>query len=464
MDFHGYFSKAILLLCLIVQGFHPDITYAGKKTKNAGDWHKYGPGFDPACRICQQHAWDYQQKKKKKKKNKVMYTVSQFFSPGSQYTNPAPRPHQHIYNNGGYQGYPGGNGYGQSYPGSAYGGQYSNSGNLHQNGYLHNGVPGSGKFGSGSKKDKKNKKYSRKKKNHPYYQTYGIHDQYRSPAEVMNAVARLGVEFNLIVALDSSIASDSTAYGQNLHLSEFRHALKVFSSTLSLYDQDQIIPSYLFGQPMVQSGNVLDMTNGMEFNPWGAPSQRTQGLVGSADLNAAFDHFTQQNQMRPRTPTFISGSDIQGVLEQALNVVRETGQYHILVLFSGQDIDEKSFRRAHEALSLASRYPLSVIAVGVGQGPFYRFHSLDDDVAVRGIERIFDNFQFVSYQQVAWEAQYQNLPVEAVFMRESLSEIPAQFQLIKDAQQRGQIFRFNARPGFWNRQFGGAPRPYYGHP
>ena len=461
------FTKLLLLFCLVIQVSESNIALAGKKSKNTNDWRKYGPGFDPACMICQQHAWDYEQKKKKKKKNKVMYTVSQFFSPGSQYTYQAPAPHQHVYGRGGYHGTYYGNGNAYSQPGSYYGNQAYPSGQYHQPGYYpgyNPGLTGSGSYPKKSKKDKKNKKYGKKKKNHSYYTTYAIHDQYRSPGDVMNAVVRSGVEFNLIVALDSSVLSSSGHFGQNPVLNEFKHALSVFSSTIGLYDRDQIIPSYIYGQPMVRSGNVLDMTNGMEFNPWGATSQRTQGLVGATDLNAAFDHFTVSSQSRGASPAFHSGSDIHGVLEQALNVVRETGQYHILIIFSAHDIDDRSFRKAHEALALASRYPLSVITVGVGQGPFYRFHSLDDDVSVQGFERVFDNFQFVSYQQVSWEAQSRQMPVEAVFMRESLSEIPAQYHMIRDGQQRGAIFRFNSRPGFWKRQFGGAPRPYYAAP
>ena len=100
-----------------------------------------------------------------------------------------------------------------------------------------------------------------------------------------------------------------------------------------------------------------------------------------------------------------------------------TLQYHILLIIAdGQvTVPDETIR----AIVEASEWPLSIIMVGVGDGPWEGMKEYDDGLSARK----FDNFQFVNYTDIM--ANMDNEDPDAAFALHALMEIPDQFKEIK---------------------------------
>ena len=103
--------------------------------------------------------------------------------------------------------------------------------------------------------------------------------------------------------------------------------------------------------------------------------------------------------------------------------MKKTHQYHILIIIAdGQVSSEKP---TSDAIVRASNYPLSIVMVGVGDGPWDTMEDYDDGLPARR----FDNFQFVNFNEVMSKPRVENYDVE--FAVAALQEIPDQFYAIK---------------------------------
>ncbi|XP_002127754.2 uncharacterized protein LOC100186321 [Ciona intestinalis] len=112
------------------------------------------------------------------------------------------------------------------------------------------------------------------------------------------------------------------------------------------------------------------------------------------------------------------------VVHKAIEIVEQTNQYNILVIIAdGQFVDEGPTARA---IVEASYYPLSIIVVGVGDGPWETMHQFDDWLP----ERNFDNFQFVEYGKIISNTYDKSKNPETMLALHMLMEIPDQYKII----------------------------------
>ncbi|RVW20053.1 E3 ubiquitin-protein ligase RGLG3 [Vitis vinifera] len=122
------------------------------------------------------------------------------------------------------------------------------------------------------------------------------------------------------------------------------------------------------------------------------------------------------------------------IIDAAIDIVEGTnGQYHVLVIIAdGQvsgSLDGSSGRFSPQeqatvnSIVAASRYPLSIILVGVGDGPWDAMKLFDDNIP----QRSFDNFQFVNFSKIMSE-NMEASKKETAFALSALMEIPFQYR------------------------------------
>jgi len=117
------------------------------------------------------------------------------------------------------------------------------------------------------------------------------------------------------------------------------------------------------------------------------------------------------------------------LIREAIKIIQQAKSYHILVIIAdGQITPDSEYCQAttetSNAIVDASSYPLSIIVVGVGDGPWEQMEIYDDELP----ERKFDNFQFVDFfKEVQGDAQF----ADANFALAALQEVPEQYYYIK---------------------------------
>jgi len=129
-------------------------------------------------------------------------------------------------------------------------------------------------------------------------------------------------------------------------------------------------------------------------------------------------------------------SNLAPIINKAVDIVRQTRKYHILVIITDGQITEES--STVDAIVNASNIPLSIVAVGVGDGPWNTLQKFDASLS----RRRFDNFRFVDYHRVTTKTKNPDL----AFALQALMEIPDQYKRIKELgylDSRGMVVNDN---------------------
>ena len=240
---------------------------------------------------------------------------------------------------------------------------------------------------------------------------YGfIPDQLSNLAEVQEALTRCGMPAcELLLGIDygerNCTSGQRTFRGENLHRiipgrpdpNPYQYALFLIAKTMQVFDSDGRVPCYA-------------MLGDFRLHPMG----ETEVL---GDLLSLYN---------ARTPSlFPSGHPSwKLLLDQAIEHVIETRRYHLLLVLTTGAVDQGG-DELRDALAVASRFPLSVVAIGVGDGPFDELRAIDDE---RIPGRLFDNFQFFNLHEILAEAKF----LDVAFALATLMEVPFQYSAIKE--------------------------------
>jgi len=239
-----------------------------------------------------------------------------------------------------------------------------------------------------------------------------IGDNYKTFDELQLGLRQAGLESsNLIIGVDftkSNLWTGQKTFGGNsLHaimpncLNPYQTVINILGKTLASFDDDNQIPVFGFG----------DITT---------CDKRVFPFIPDRPCNGFEEVLECYNVIAPKVE--LSGpTSFAPIIREAIRIVQKQKSYHILIIIADGQVT--NVKETVEAIIECSKYPISIILVGVGDGPWENMREFDDALP----ERQFDNFQFVNFHEIM--VKYDG--DELIFAREALMEIPDQYKAIK---------------------------------
>ncbi|KAL9255539.1 E3 ubiquitin-protein ligase RGLG2-like protein [Drosera capensis] len=252
-----------------------------------------------------------------------------------------------------------------------------------------------------------------------------IYDEYTSLDQVTAALARNGLESsNLIIGIDFTKSNEWTgarSYNRkSLHhigdgLNPYEQAISIIGKTLATFDEDNLIPCYGFGDASTHDQDVFSFY----------PDERY--CNGFEEVLARYREIVPH--VRLAGPTSFAP-----VIEMAMTIVEQSGgQYHVLLIIADGQVTRSvdteggqlspQERKTVDAIVRARKYPLSIVLVGVGDGPWDTMKEFDDNIP----DQNFDNFQFVNFTDIMSKSISASRR-ETEFALAALMEIPTQYK------------------------------------
>jgi len=240
-----------------------------------------------------------------------------------------------------------------------------------------------------------------------------IEDHFNSLEEISNAIKQAGLETSqLIFGIDFTISNlengTKTFNGRSLHYRDdsiknpYQKVIEILGKTLECFDMDGRIPAFGFGDSKTKDRKVF-------------PFSDDGYCQGFKDVLVKYNEALKDIKLSGPT-------NFAPLIKEAIKIVKTTKQYHILVIVADGQVTNE--RQTREAIVEASKYPISIIMVGVGDGPWDTMNEFDDSLP----KRQFDNFQFVNYHEVTEGCENP----DETFALHTLMEIPDQYKAIKE--------------------------------
>ncbi|CAK9179672.1 unnamed protein product [Ilex paraguariensis] len=240
---------------------------------------------------------------------------------------------------------------------------------------------------------------------------------------------------NLILGIDFTKSNEWTGKysfnNRSLHAigdepNPYEKAISIIGKTIAPFDEDNLIPCFGFGDATTHDQEVFS------FHSDHSPCH------GFEEVKACYNKLVPN--LRLSGPTSYAP-----VVDAAIDIVEKSGgQYHVLVIIAdGQvtrsvDTSDRELSPQEEktinAIVNASFSPLSIVLVGVGDGPWEDMKKFDDKIPARD----FDNFQFVNFTAIMSKETTPS-EKEAAFALAALMEIPIQYKATTELGLLGRV-------------------------
>ncbi|MFS8030201.1 putative copine [Helianthus anomalus] len=200
---------------------------------------------------------------------------------------------------------------------------------------------------------------------------------------VTEALARAGLESsNLILGIDFTKNNEWTAF-----------------------DEDNLIPCYGFGDASIPDQDVFSFYPEERcYNGFEEVLSRYRELLPHIKLAGVISFLTLSSFMLTMRECLfivtIGPTSFAPVIEKAMTIVEESGgQYHVLVIIADVQVTRSvdtergqlspQEQKTVDAIVEAIKLTLSIVLVGVGDGPWDTMKEFDDNIPSQS----FDNFQ-----------------------------------------------------------------------
>jgi len=239
-----------------------------------------------------------------------------------------------------------------------------------------------------------------------------ILDKYESVEQVQEALREAGLEScNLIVGVDYTKSNETSGrvsfQGKCLHAlsakseNPYQQVISILGRTLEVFDEDKKIPVYGFGDVTTKGVRVF-------------PFFPDRPCLGFEEVLSRYNEVTPHIQLSGPT-------NFAPLIYEAINIVKTAKDFHLLVIVADGLVTSE--KETVAAIVEASKYPLAILMIGVGDGPFDLMKDFDDNLP----ERKFDNFQFVNFNAVMKITPHP----DTAFALHALMEVPDQYKLVK---------------------------------
>ncbi|QCD96149.1 Copine [Vigna unguiculata] len=263
-----------------------------------------------------------------------------------------------------------------------------------------------------------------------------IRDNFSTLEQVTTALRKEGLESsNLILGIDFTKSNEWTGRisfnKRSLHAigttpNPYEKAISIIGKTLAPFDDDNLIPCFGFGDATTHDQEVFS------FHTDHSPCH------GFEEVLACYQKIVPNLKLSGPT-------SYAPVIEAAIDIVEKSrGQFHVLVIVADGQVtrsvntgdgelspqEEKTIK----AIVDASAYPLAIILVGVGDGPWEDMRKFDDRIPARD----YDNFQFVNFTEIM-SRNISPSEKEAAFALAALMEIPFQYKATMEFGILGRV-------------------------
>ncbi|KAL5746659.1 hypothetical protein ACOSP7_027805 [Xanthoceras sorbifolium] len=252
-----------------------------------------------------------------------------------------------------------------------------------------------------------------------------IPDNFKPPDQVMAALREAGLESsNLILGIDFTKSNEWTGRAsfnrRSLHAigdtpNPYEKAISIIGKTLAPFEEDKLIPCFGFGDATTRDQEVFS------FHSDHTPCN------GFEEVLACYRNIVPN--LRLAGPTSYAP-----VVDAAIDIVEKSGgQYHVLVIIADGQVTKSvnttdgelspQEEKTIQSIVNASSHPLSIVLIGVGDGPWEDMQRFDDKIPARE----FDNFQFVNFTSIMSKNKTP-AKIGAAFALAALMEIPIQYK------------------------------------